>query len=124
MGQMQTGAWRLVSGSTTCQAILNQVWEARSGEGDAPRPCNYFVDRQSEQTYFISVLLPGYTAPQCGNKNPRKEKDMQKKKTTAKSKKLHGGKKLEKQKPLLKYNLDNVLRSGQQTSGHGGSSDS
>ncbi|HTC42584.1 MAG TPA: hypothetical protein VK703_13480 [Candidatus Acidoferrales bacterium] len=49
---------------------------------------------------------------------------MQKKKTTAKSKKLHGGKKLEKQKPLLKYNLDNVLISGQQTSGHGGSSDS
>jgi len=52
---------------------------------------------------------------------------MSKKKPTAKSKKLHGGKKLEKQKPLLKYNLTNVLISGQQTSGHdggGSSSDS
>ena len=50
-------------------------------------------------------------------KNPRWESDMAKKKPAAKSKKLRSGKALEKQKPLLKYNLDNVLISGHQTSG-------
>jgi hypothetical protein len=42
---------------------------------------------------------------------------MAKKRPTTKSKKLRSGKTLEKQKPLLKYNLDNVLISGHQTSG-------
>jgi hypothetical protein len=50
---------------------------------------------------------------------------MPKKKPTVKSKKLRSGKTLEKQKPLLKYNLDNVLITGHQTSaGGGGGADS
>jgi hypothetical protein len=48
------------------------------------------------------------------------EKDMAKKKPTAKSKKLRSGKKLEKQKPLLTYKLDNVVISGHQPSSGGG----
>jgi len=44
---------------------------------------------------------------------------MPKKKPTAKSKKLRSGKKLEKQKPLLKYTLENVLVSGHSTSSGG-----
>jgi len=49
---------------------------------------------------------------------------MLKKKRTAKGKKLQSGKKLEKQKPLLKYNLENVLISGiQQSGGSGGGAD-
>jgi hypothetical protein len=67
--------------------------------------------------YFVPVSRPGDTAPQCGSENPRSERDMPKKRPTTKSKKLRSGKTLEKQKPLLKYNLDNVLISGHQTSG-------
>ena len=85
-----------------------------------PRPAHYLVDTQPEQMYFVPVLLRRYPAPQCGSENPRLEKDMLKKKPTAKSKKLRSAKKLEKQKPLLKYNLDNVLISSHNTSGHEG----
>ena len=45
---------------------------------------------------------------------------MAKKKPAAKGKKLRSGKALEKQKPLLKYNLDNVVISGHQPSSGGG----
>ena len=45
---------------------------------------------------------------------------MAKKKPAAKSKKLRSGKALEKQKPLLKSNLDNVVISGHQPSSGGG----
>jgi hypothetical protein len=75
---------------------------------------------QHERMYFVPVSRPGYTAPQCGSENPPLERDMAKKKPTAKSKKLRSGKALEKQKPLLKYNLGNVIVTGNQQSGGGG----
>jgi hypothetical protein len=74
--------------------------------------------------YFVPDLLLGYPAQKCGNENPRWENDMPKKKPTAKGKKLRSGKTLEKQKPLLKYNLDNVLISTHNQSGHGDGADS
>ena len=100
--------------------LWGEIGGRRRGDGDTLGPPDEFVDMQREQMYFVPVSRPGYTAPQCESENPRWESDMAKKKPAAKSKKLRSGKALEKQKPLLKYNLDNVVISGHQPSSGGG----